>query len=286
MGQGEGAGHRKAHLAMFVEQELLAPLLLGTSLIWLVSFAVVPYKYITDLHGAGAAVFSVLSLSGLTPEALTVAWSWPYFAVDLVKCAMDRDVPFFVHHALSLLVAGAGYNEPQLGLAGKGASRVMLIEWSALMLAHWNRDRSSRGRYVALVVGYFFNRIVYLGHLVYFAPDFSTPTTGREAVCLWTLRLLHALMCVWFAQLLGKRSKYSWSWHGGSAAYQQAKQQEEATPAPEPKAAAPLPAKAEPFPVSEEKAALMPRAGSPREPLAACSPNSETRTRRKTLMAQ
>lgn len=198
----------------------LLPLLAGSSAAWSAAFWFVPYVWMTDVNAWGCGVLSVLSLCELTPELWTVAWVCPYFVLDSVRCVRDREWTYVIHHVLSLCMLGFGASEPHAGITNRGASRVLLVEWSALLLAHWNRDRSSRLRFAVLLIGYFLNRIVYLGHLAW-CSRFSAAVaadTQREVAIIWGLRLLHVLMTTWFLLLLRKARRYSWCCGAGTAA--------------------------------------------------------------------
>jgi len=214
----EGKGGKGRRKTAFLKRHhlmlALLPLLLALSAAgWLIAFWRLPYTRLTDLNGWGCGLLAMLSLGEVVPEECAVAFIVPYFVLDSAACVRERDWLYVGHHVASLSLIALGFDEPNIGIEQRGISRVLLVEWSVLLLSHWNRDRSSRLRYALLVIGYFLNRVVYLGYLAYFSEFQAVGLTGtsHEVLGVWGTRALHLMMTVWFFMLLRKAPRYHWN---------------------------------------------------------------------------
>ena len=74
-------------------------------------------------------------------EGVPIAFSVPYFIVDLFDCIRRRDAPFFVHAAVSIGIASMSYSHPVL-YGMRLSSRGYLIELSTLQLHRWKKSKT------------------------------------------------------------------------------------------------------------------------------------------------
>ena len=176
-------------------------------LFWTLLIHMIPYEWISDIHASVAFALSVITLLQILPDYVLFAWSITYFLVDLIEVIIQWDVTYIIHHTMSIIVPVAGLFDPVLTLGTNTGAYIMLIEYSTVILNHWQRNRNDKYIYIELLTVYFVNRIVYLSYLLYFS-FISRPRNKYGYFAVSCLRILHILMCVWFYKLLKKSPRY------------------------------------------------------------------------------
>jgi len=169
------------------------------------------YKIVSDVHAFGAFALAIACLVAGLEDKWLFFWSTTYFMIDMVEIIVQMRYTFIIHHGLAILIPVFAMNDPVLTLGTNAGPRIMLIELSTIFLNYWQRDRYNFPKYVLLVIAYFFNRIVYLGHFAYFS-YLNNVTTPYGHITLYIIRLLHFLMCMWFWKLLLKCSRVFNKW--------------------------------------------------------------------------
>ncbi|AHA54591.1 putative membrane protein, partial [Emiliania huxleyi virus 145] len=164
-------------------------------LFWTIAIHLVPYEYISDIHAGISFVLSVITVLRLIPDYILFSWSMTYFMVDLIELIIQWDVTYIIHHTLSIIVPIAGLFDPVLTLGTNAGAYIMLIEYSTVILNHWQRNRNNKNTYFELLIVYFVNRIVYLTYLLYFS-FISRPKNKYGYFAVSCLRILHVLMFV------------------------------------------------------------------------------------------
>lgn len=183
-------------------------LLIGFGLLfWTIAIHSISYEYISDIHAGISFALSVITVLRLIPDYILFSWSITYFMVDLIELIIQWDVMYIIHHTLSIAVPVAGLFDPALTLGTNAGAYIMLIEYSTVVLNHWQRNRNDKKRYFELLAVYFVNRIIYLTYLLYFS-YISRPKNKYGYFAVNCLRILHILMCVWFYKLLKKLPRY------------------------------------------------------------------------------
>ncbi len=172
------------------------------------------YNFVSDIHALGASVLAIASLFAGLEDKWLFMWSTTYFMVDMVELVVQMRYTFIIHHSLAILIPVFAINDPVLTLGTNSGPKIMLIELSTLFLNYWQRDRRNFPKYLLLVIAYFCNRILYLGHFAYFS-YLNDVTTFYGLVTLYIIRVLHFLMCIWFWKLLLKCPRVFNRWHYG-----------------------------------------------------------------------
>ena len=161
------------------------------------------YGYVSDIHAFGAFALSIASLMAGLGDKWIFIWSTTYFMIDMVELIVQMKYMFIIHHSLAILIPVFAINDPVLTFGTNAGPKIMLIEFSTLFLNYWQRDRYNFPKYAMLIIAYFFNRILYLGHFAYFS-SLNDVTTFYGLIALYIIRCLHFLMCGWFWTLLLK----------------------------------------------------------------------------------
>ena len=165
------------------------------------------YKFMSDTHAAISVTLALLTVANILPDHYVFAFSTSYFMVDLVEVISTYDLPYFIHHVLSIIVPICGVLDPVTTIGTNAGAHIILIEFSSLFLNNWKRNRKSKNAYLSLLVVYFFNRVAYLTYLLHFS-FISKPSNVFGYLTLYSLRALHLLMCVWYYKLCLKYKKF------------------------------------------------------------------------------
>ena len=158
------------------------------------------YEAMSDIHAATTVALALLTITTPFPDQYIFALSTSYFMVDLVEVVVHWNTIYVIHHVLAILVPVCGVLDPAITIGSDAGAYIILIELSTLFLNNWTRNRSSKKAYFSLLGVYFLNRIMYLSYLLYFS-FISKPSNIFGKLTLYSLRLLHVLMCLWFYKL-------------------------------------------------------------------------------------
>ncbi|AET42619.1 hypothetical protein EXVG_00270 [Emiliania huxleyi virus 202] len=176
-------------------------------LFWTLTIHTIPYEWISDIHASISFGLSVVTILKVLPDCVLFTWSITYFLVDIIELVIQWDVMYMIHHIMSIIIPIAGLFDTTLTLGTNAGAYIMLIEYSTVLLNHWQRNRGDKKTYFELLAVYFINRIVYLTYLLYFS-FISRPKNKYGYFAVSCLRILHILMCVWFYKLLKKLPRY------------------------------------------------------------------------------
>mmetsp|Transcript_7183 Transcript_7183/g.10578 ORF Transcript_7183/g.10578 Transcript_7183/m.10578 type:complete len:215 (+) Transcript_7183:85-729(+) len=118
-----------------------------------------------DLHAYILCIASFCSLQHWVEESIILSFTLGYFTVDLMDCILRRDVQFFIHAILSIVLIGGSAIHPahrELRSASKGC----LLELSTPFLHRWQRTKGKVDFYVFYAL-FFLCRIIWLPYFLY-----------------------------------------------------------------------------------------------------------------------
>ena len=174
---------------------------------WLLTITSVNKRIVCDLHAVPCIVLSLLSIYDFIPDEITWAWSLGYFIIDGIDAYDRGEITMTVHHAITTILCIGSIFEPQMTFGTHTTPYFLMVELSGVTLSYWNYNTKSLSRYILLIVSYFFNRVVYVGYIVYFSV-MSHPDTTHGYIIVLLARLMHILMTMWYITLLKKVKNY------------------------------------------------------------------------------
>mmetsp|Transcript_4263 Transcript_4263/g.8999 ORF Transcript_4263/g.8999 Transcript_4263/m.8999 type:complete len:228 (-) Transcript_4263:96-779(-) len=155
------------------------------------------------LHDAHCVVVVVLGLASIVinddaylSEGVAIFFSIAYFVVDLFDCVVRKDVPFFIHSVVSIVIAAKGYFDPALRGA-RLASRGFLIELSSPQLHVWQRSKK-KVDFVAFFLLFTACRIVWIPLVLIRVID----AIGHKNIGVLTIVLLYVLQLGWWFKMI------------------------------------------------------------------------------------
>ena len=158
-----------------------------------------------DFHAVGCCVLASMSIyfndEKIFSELIPLSFTLAYFVVDLTDCIIRRDIPFFIHAILSVLLSvGCGLNP--LHRSCRSCSRGALTELSTYNLHKWQNTKS-KSDFIIFFVMFTACRIIWIPYFVwhvYLVSGFDYQVMG--GICIFFLNLF------WWFRMIQILSKY------------------------------------------------------------------------------
>eukprot|EP01082_Thalassiosira_pseudonana_P009407 g8371.t1 g8371 contig29:369312-370157(+) len=154
---------------------------------------------LSNLHSVPLCILAALSLLDIVDEVYPLCWSLSFFVVDVLDCAVRRDLMWGVHGMISLVLnVATGGNGVHRGL--RSLSKGFFTEASTPFLNHWKLNKNYTN-FLIFFTSFTVCRILWVPYFIY--NTYAIHLQGKIDYLIWPSVLFYVLQLFWYVKMVG-----------------------------------------------------------------------------------